>query len=126
MNLTKQAEMPAYTDGYFLLYDIVDKAEDDQPVHQIAPRLIGGVPVKVWFRELAVYDRTRATLEQSDVAVSLKLAIPKWKGISSGCVCVIQGVQHRIYNCAEVVSRQGYPETELTLTSVEIPYEVRT
>ena len=132
MNLTKAAEMPAYTDGYLCLYDVVDEACGDQPVRKISPRKISGTPVKVWFRELAVYDRVRATLQQSDVEVTKKVAIPRWKGISSACVCIIrdhqsgQDVQHRIYNCAEVISRQGYPETELTLISVEVPYEVAT
>lgn len=131
MNLNKMSNMPAYNDGYFTLYDIVDAKEGDMPVRVIFPRYSGGKPVKIWFRELAVFDRTRATLQQADVEVSRKIAVPLYRGYySSMCVCLIhdygrdEDVQYRIYNCAEVLSKQGYMEAELTLTSLEVPYEV--
>ena len=130
MNLTKTPVMPEYTDGYFLLYDIVDEADGDLPVHKIRPRMAGAQPVKVWFRELALFDRTRATLQQSDVEVTMKVAVPRWTGYSTRCVCLIhdyqsgEDVQHRVYNNAAVLSKQGYPESELTLVNVEVPYEV--
>lgn len=132
MNLAKMSEMPAYTDGYFLLYDILDgDLEGDLPVRKIRPRKKGNEPVKVWFRELSVFDRTRATLQQADVEISRKIAVPLWRGYYSPmCVCVIHDyasgadVQYRVYNNAEVLSKQGYREAELTLMSLEMPYEV--
>lgn len=131
MNRNKMSNMPAYADGYFTLYDIVDVKDDDMPVRTITPRLSGGKPVKIWFRELAVFDRTRATLQQADVEVSRKIAVPLYRGyFSSMCVCLIHDFrtnadeQYKIYNCAEVLSKQGYMEAELTLMSLEVPYEV--
>lgn len=120
MNRSKQAVMPAYTDGCFALYDIVDEKEGDQE------RVIRERPGydEIWYRELAVYDRTRITFEQADMEISMKVCIPKWDGISSSCVCIIDDVQYKVYNKANVVSRQGYPETELTLIRPSMDYEV--
>ena len=125
MDRTKKTTMPAYLDGYFTLYDIVDEADEDAPdfpVKKIRARGIG----PVWYRELAVFDRTRLTFQQQDIAVTMKICIPRWDGINSQCVCVIDGRQHKVYNRADVLSKLGYPETELTLISPEASYEVTT
>ena len=116
MRLDKMAALPEYTSGCFELYDIVD--EDNE--RKIRRRRIG----RIWFREAAIYDRTRVTFEQADMEISRKICIPKWDGISSDCVCVIDGQQHKVFNKADVLSRQGYPETELTLISPPMDYEV--
>lgn len=118
MRLNKMATLPEYTDGCFELYDIVDSAGE----RKIRERGIG----EVWFRDIAVYDRTRITFEQADKEVTMKIRIPKWDGISSDCVCVINGVQHKVYNKADVLSSQGYMETELTLINPSMDYEVAT
>ena len=131
MNRNRMSTMPSYTDGYLTLYEIVETQDGDMPVRKIASRQHGGKPVQIWFRELAVFDRTRATLQQADVEVSRKIAVPLYRGyFSSMCVCMIHDfmtntdVQYRVYNCAEVLSKQGYLEAELTLMSLELPYEV--
>ena len=121
MNRGKQAVMPAYTDGCFALYDITDGTHGYD--HGIRARAGYG---EVWYRELAVYDRTRLTFEQADMEISMKICIPKWNGINSSCVCVIGGTQYKVYNRADVISRQGYPETELTLIRPPMDYEVVT
>ena len=54
--------------------------------------------------------------------VTMKIRIPKWDGINSNCVCVINGNQHKVFNKADVLSKQGYPETELTLISPPMDY----
>ena len=118
MRLDKTTPLPAFTDGCFDLYDIVD--EDGE--RKIRRRGIG----PVWFRELAVYDRTRVTFEQADMEVTMKISIPQWNGISSDCVCVIGGRQHKVYNKADVITKQGYRESELTLVSPAMDYEVIT
>ena len=115
MRLNKMAALPEYTSGCFTLYDIVD----DEGVRKIAERGID----PVWFRELAVYDRTRVTFEQADKEITKKIRIPKWSGISSNCVCLINGTQHKVFNKADVLSAQGYPETELTLINPPMDYE---
>ena len=118
MRLNKMATLPEYTDGCFELYDIIDSdGERKIRARDLSP---------VWFRDIAVYDRTRITFEQADKEVTMKIRIPKWDGISSDCVCVINGQQHKVYNKADVLSNQGYPETELTLVNPTMDYEVTT
>lgn len=118
MRLNKMAVLPEYTDGCFELYDIVDReGERKIKARDIRP---------VWYRDIAVYDRTRITFEQADKEVTMKIRIPRWNGISSSCVCVIDGVQHKVYNKADVLSNQGYMETELTLINPTMDYEVVT
>ena len=118
MRLNKMATLPEYTDGCFELYDIIDSdGERKIRARDLRP---------VWFRDIAVYDRTRITFEQADKEVTMKIRIPKWDGISSDCVCVINGQQHKVYNKADVLSNQGYPETELTLVNPTMDYEVTT
>ncbi len=118
MRLNKMAILPEYTDGCFELYDIVDReGERKIKARDIRP---------VWYRDIAVYDRTRITFEQADKEVTMKIRIPKWDGISSDCVCMINGNQHKVFNKADVVSNQGYLETELTLINPTMDYEVVT
>ena len=118
MRLNKMATLPEYTDGCFELYDIVDRdGERKIKARRMDP---------VWFRNIGVYDRTRITFEQADKEVTMKIRIPKWNGISSSCVCVIDGRQHKVYNKADVLSNQGYMETELTLINPSMEYEVVT
>lgn len=116
MRLNRLAALPEYTDGCFTLYDIVD--EDGE--RKISRRDIGDI----WFRDIGVYDRTRVTFEQADKAVTKKIRIPVWDGIDSNCVCVIGGEQHKVYNKTNVLSVQGYKETELTLINPPMTYEV--
>ena len=118
MRLNKMALLPEYTDGCFELYDIVD-VDGERKIRARNMR-------PVWFRDIAVYDRTRITFEQADKEVTMKIRIPRWSGISSDCVCVIDGAQHKVYNKADVLSSQGYMETELTLINPSMDYEVMT
>lgn len=116
MRLQKMANMPEYTSGCFDVYDITDR--DGARViikRDLAP---------VWFRDIGIYDRTRLTFEQADMEVTWKIRIPKWDGISSNCVCVIAGKQHKVFNKADVLSAQGFPETELTLVNPPMDYDI--
>ena len=118
MRLNKMATLPEYTDGCFELYDIVDRDGE----RKIKARNMRSV----WYRDIAVYDRTRITFEQADKEVTMKIRIPKWNGISSDCVCMIDGRQHKVYNKADVLSSHGHMETELTLVNPTMDYEVVT
>ena len=123
MNRGKQQIAPVYNDGGFELYDLVDvpdPSSPDFPVRMIRKRNIG----VIGYRELSIYDRTRITFEQADKQITLKVAIPRWDGISTDCVVIIGGTQHKVFNCAHVISKQGYPETELTLIKPDMHYEV--
>lgn len=125
MNFGKAQIAPTYNDGCFTLYDIVDAPDPDAPDFPIKKILAREIS-PVGYRELAIYDRTRLTFEQVDTEITMKIAIPRWNGINSNCVCVIDDVQHKVYNCAHVISKQGYPETELTLINPGTQYEVTT
>ena len=118
MRLNKLATLPEYTDGCFNLYDIVD-VDDERKIRE---RGIG----PVCYRDIGVYDRTRITFEQADKEVTMKIRIPEWDGISSDGGGVINGQQRKVYNKADVLSNQGYPETELTLVNPTMEYEVTT
>ena len=115
--------VPEYVDGYFELYDIIDAPDDDNPdfpQRAIKKREIG----KIWYREEAVFDTKRLTFEQADIRITMKVRIPKWKDINTGCVCMIDSKQHQVYNRADVTSKDGFPETELTLITPPILFEV--
>ena len=116
MRLDRQAALPEYTDGCFFLYDIVD----DEEGRKIRARDIS----RIWYRDIGVYDRTRVTFEQDDKEITMKIRIPVWDGTSSNCVCMIGGTQHKVYNKANVLSSQGYPETELTLINPPMDYDI--
>ena len=123
MNFGKAQIAPVYNSGCFELYDIVDVPDPDNP--DFPDRMIKSRYLRpIGYRELAIYDRTRLTFEQADTEITMKIAIPRWDGIDSNCVCMIDGVQHKVFNCAQVISRQGYPETELTLVSPGLQYAV--
>ena len=114
---------PAYVDGYFNLFDLVDVQDPDNPdapIRKIRERSVGDI----WFRDLAVYDRTRLVFEQAGKEVTHKLAIPRWDGIDTSCVCMIGNRQYKVYNAAPTETRDGYRETELTLITPEMTYEV--
>ena len=105
------------------VYDLVDVADPDNPdspLRKIQARDIDPVP----FRDKAVYDRTRLIFEQAGVEVTHKLAIRRWDGISTKCVCIIDGEQYKVYNVAQVETKDGYLETEVTLVTPEMQYEV--
>jgi glyceraldehyde-3-phosphate dehydrogenase/erythrose-4-phosphate dehydrogenase len=113
---------PQYTDGYIEVYDIMDNAQGDFPERSIKKRSTG----PVWFRQMAVFDRTRITFEQSDMEVTRKIRLPLWwEDISSNCVVKVTGGsgQEKVYNAAFVTSKAGFRETELTLINPEMPYE---
>lgn len=120
MNLAKNYTMPQYIDGQFEVYDKVNVGDGDFKELKIRKRDMN----PVWYRELAVYDRTQLEFYQAHKQVTIKLAIPQWDGISSDCVIMIDGRQHEVFNCAQVISKQGYRETEITCISPEADYEV--
>ena len=102
--------VPEYTSGYFSLYRIEQDKESDFSVD-----VLKNENMDIWYRENSVYDRTRYELEQGGKEITMKICIPQYKEIDSRCVCIIDGVQHLIYNAAHILSKDGFPETELTL-----------
>lgn len=111
--------MPEYTDGVFELYQIEEDENEDYPVEKLRD-----TGMRIWYRELSVYDTTRAKLSADSVEVTMKISIPRYKGVNSKCVCVIDGVQHEVYNAAHVTNKDGFLETELTLKTTTVDREV--
>ena len=102
--------MPEYTDGVLELLRIEEDNSQDFPVEKV--RSTG---MHIWYRELSVFDTTRAKLSADGIEVTMKISIPQYKQVNSKCICVIDGAQHEIYNVAHVTTKDGFKETELTL-----------
>lgn len=111
--------MPEYTDGVFELYQIEEDENEDYPVEKLRD-----TGMRIWYRELSVYDTTRAKLSADSIEVTMKISIPRYKGVNSKSVCVIDGVQHEVYNAAHVTNKDGFLETELTLKTTTVDKEV--
>ena len=111
--------MPEYTDGVLELYEITNDESEDYPEERL--KYTG---LRIWYRELAVYDTTRAKLSADSVEVTYKLAIPQYKKINSKCICLIDGEQHEIYNIAHTTTKDGFKESELTLKTPAYEREV--
>lgn len=102
--------MPEYTDGYFELCKITEEKENDFPME-----VIQKTGMKIWYREISVFDRIRYEFEQGNKEITMKIRIPRYKGIDSTCACLIDEKIHLVYNAAHVESKEGFQETELTL-----------
>lgn len=125
MKRIKTLHPPAYIDGVMQIYDIVDVPDPDSPdapIRKIKNRVIGNVP----FRMISLYDRTRLTFEQAGIEINYKIAVPRWDGITSNCICVIDSEQYKVYNVTQTETRDGFEETEITLINPEVQYEEAT
>lgn len=111
--------MPEYVDGVLEIRRIVNNESEDYPEEKLER-----IGFKVWYRELSVYDTTRAKLSADSVEVTMKLAIPRFKGVDSKCVCIIDGEQHEVYNVAHTITKDGFRESELTLKTPAYEREV--
>lgn len=74
--------LPEYTDGVFELYRIENDESEDYPEEKLRD-----TGMRFWYRELAVYDTTRAKLSADSIEVTMKLAIPQYKKIDSTVLC---------------------------------------
>lgn len=107
-------ELPEYTDGCMIIYKIRHDTTQDFPEEYLED-----MNLKVWFREISVYDRVKYEFNQGGKEITMKIRIPQFKGVDSKCVCVIDGRQHLVYNATHVKDSYGFPETELTLIRPE-------
>ena len=103
-------QMPEYTDGVLQLYRIEEDNTEDYPEEKLRD-----TGMTIWYRELSVYDTTRAKLSADSIEVTMKVSIPQYKKIDSKCVCVIDDIQHEVYNVAHTTTKDGFKESELTL-----------
>lgn len=113
-----------YTDGVMKVYKVIDSPSVESPdfPERKLKSLLNGAGI--WYRELSIYDRTRVTFQQADIAVNRKIRVPYWAGFEAGQVCVIDGEQMSVFNHAKVWIAEGYADSELTLISPEVEYEI--
>ena len=114
-----KTELPEYVDGNFKLYDIITEKINDFPVEKIK-----SCDMAVCYNEISIFDHTRHDFHQAGIDVTKKIRIPRYDKITSDCVCIIDGVQHRVYNATGIVNKNGFKETEITLRKPEKEYEV--
>ena len=112
-------ELPEYTDGVVEFYEIKTDNVEDYPEEKLRD-----TGMRFWYRELSIFDTTRAKLSSLSIEVTMKISIPQYRGINSGFICMIDGAQHEIYNAAHVTTKDGFKETELTLKTPTIDREV--
>ena len=112
-------ELPEYTDGCLQLYRIKNDTTKDYPEEYLED-----LGLSIWLREISVFDKVKYEFEQGGKEITMKIRIPRYKGVDSKCVCVIDGNKHLVYNAAHVKDKYGFPETELTLTRPEREWEV--
>lgn len=106
--------VPEYTDGCFELCKIEEDTTNDFPEETIKK-----TGLLIWYREISVFDRIKYEFEQSNKEITMKIRIPRYKGIDSTCACIIEGKTQLVYNAAHVESKEGFKETELTLIRPE-------
>ena len=102
--------MPEYTDGCFELFKVENDETSDFPID-----ILKTTGINVWFREISVFDKVRYEFEQGGKEITMKIRIPRYKGIDSTCAVKIEGKIHMVYNAAHIVDKEGFKETELTL-----------
>lgn len=113
------SNIPEYTDGVLKVYRITTDESTDHPEEKLSDQNI-----KLWYREISVFDKTRYELNKADLEVTMKLRIQKYDGIDSDCICLINGKQHKVYNATHTIDKNRYHETELTLVVPQKEYEV--
>ena len=112
-------ELPEYTDGLLRIYRIRNDDTGDFPEEYLED-----TKIEVWFREISVFDKVKYEFDQGGKEVTMKLRIPKFMGIDSKCICLIEGRQHLVYNATNVKDKYGFPETELTLVRPEGAWKI--
>lgn len=102
--------VPEYTDGCFEMMLIKSEEDGDFPIKKLE-----STGMMIWFREISVFDKTKYEFEQGGKEITMKIRVPRFKGIDSQCACRIGKEIHLVYNAAHVIDKDGFKETELTL-----------
>lgn len=113
------SNLPEYTDGFFELFKIKNEKVVDFPVEKLVR-----TRMKIWYREISVFDRTKYEFEQGGKEITMKVRIPRYKGVDSDCACMIEGELHLVYNAAHITNKDGFRETELTLIRPDRKLEI--
>ena len=102
--------LPVYNSGVLRVCEIVSDNTTDYPVEKLQD-----TGMQLGYREISVFDRTRFEFQQANKEITTKIVIPQYKSINSRCVVIINGEQHEVYNATDIVNKNGFLETEITL-----------
>ena len=114
--------VPVYLDGCIIPATVKEVRSDDAP--DFPERVIIPGKMKIWYRAMAIYDRTRLSFCQQDKELTMKIRIPYWDGIHAGDVVMVDGDQQSVFNASVAWTQDGVMETELTLISPAAKYKV--
>ena len=114
--------VPVYLDGCIIPAEVKEIRDDDAP--DFPRRVITPGSMKIWYRAMAIYDRTRLNFQQQDKELTMKIRIPYWDGIHAGDVVMVDGDQQSVFNASVAWTQDGVKETELTLISPAAKYKV--
>jgi hypothetical protein len=112
-------KVPTYADGCFDLYRVQEDTSEDFPKEVLIDQ-----GMRIFYNELAIYDRLRFELSQGGKEVTMKIRIPQYRGIDSHCYAKINGIMHQCYNVAHITTDGRFQETEITLIAPEHNIEV--
>lgn len=109
--------LPVYPDGILSVYEIKRTTES------YSQDYLHNLNLPFYFRELAIYDKTRIQFQLRDLEVTKKLMIPQTNLFEGKrYVVVIGSDQHEVYNATTIVNQDGFRETELTCVRVQVPF----
>ncbi len=105
-----QMELPSYTDGMFHLFSIgfSDDAYQEEK--------LSDEKMDIWFQDLSISDVNKSTMHQNGVKTTRKIRIPQYKKIDSMSVVKIEEEYYQVYNAYHFRNKDGFLETDLTLT----------
>lgn len=112
-------QLPTYLDGYFNLFKISDGGE-------VFPQdKITLVAKNFPFKMLSISDSLRFQEQQRDIEITYKLRIAQTRQIGSLHLIQMEDGWHEVNNVFHFINKDGYPETDITLTKYnkEVEYE---
>lgn len=116
--LTGFSQLPSYTDGVALLHEVYFTDDTYQR------KYIKDDGVTIYFREKAIYNKTKIEFRQIGVEVTSILMIPHMELKKSTLhAVVLDNDIFEVQNHTSVVNINGFKELELTLSQSNIVWE---
>ena len=105
--------IPTYNDGIFEIFEIKQESS-------VYPKeKIVSTNKKMCYEELSVSDKLKFFASERDVDITMKIRIPQTKQINSMNVLKIENEYHKVYNAFHFTNKNGFKQTDLTLTNYE-------
>lgn len=108
---TFKSNIPTYNDGVLHLYRI----EQDDTKKYATEKLVD-TEQKIYFEELSLTDKLKFEAEERKVYIAAKIRIAQTKEIDSLSVVKIGSSFFNVYNAYHFTNKDGYKQTDLTLT----------